>query len=203
MTRLFSPRIRQSGRTNTKKCLIPAFLIVRTLIALLSTGGAVLGQPVAPSNPFATLLEGIYAPIAHVPPLGFSIDINNEAVLKIAIFNIDSGVPSSTDQVAGTFYVQYPVGDLCAYVFPKGKILARFTFVDDVTTSFTFYPDPVSGPSWIFEGTEELEILEATGIYKSFTGGHIHMVDRLEYRASDDKLIEHCFCHYSRAHGKP
>jgi hypothetical protein len=39
--------------------------------------------------------------------------------------------------------------------------------------------------------------------FESFTGGHIHMVDRFEYRASDDKLIERCFCHYSRQHGKP
>jgi hypothetical protein len=28
-------------------------------------------------------------------------------------------------------------------------------------------------------GTAELDILEATGIYKSFVGGHIHMVDIL------------------------
>ena len=157
------------------------------------------GKPVAPSNPFVTLLEGIYEPVAHVPDLGFCRDINNGFVIKVSIFNIDSGIPSPTDKVAGTFYVQYPVGDLCAYDFPKGKILAKFTFVDDVTTSYEEFPDG----SWIFEGTEELEILEATGIYQSFAGGHIHMVDRLEYRASDDKLIEHCFCHYSRKHGKP
>ena len=91
----------------------------------------------APSNPFVTLLEGIYEPVAAVPDLGLSRDINNASVLKIAIFNIDSGIPSPTDKVAGTFYVQFPVGDLCAYDFPKGKILAKFTFVDDVTTSFT------------------------------------------------------------------
>jgi len=29
------------------------------------------------------------------------------------------------------------------------------------------------------------------------------MVDRLEFRASDEALIEHCFCHYSRKNGKP
>ena len=103
--------------------------------------------------------------------------------MKIGIYNIDEGTPSPTDKAVGTFYVQFPNGgDLCAYDFPKGKILARFTFVDDVTISFEETAD-----GWIFVGTEELEILEATGIYRSLVGGHIHMVDRLEYRASDDK----------------
>ena len=180
-----------------------AALAVALLVQTTITQAGNKGRPVAPSNPFVTLLEGIFEPVADVPDLGLARDINNGSVLKIAIFNIDSGIPSPSDKVAGTFYVQFPVGDLCVYDFPKGKILAKFTFVDDVTTSFTYYPDPVSGPSWIFEGTEELEILEATGIYQSFAGGHIHMVDRLEYRASDDKLIEHCFCHYSRKNGKP
>ena len=101
--------------------------------------------------------------------------------------------------MAGTFYVQFPVGDLCVYDFPKGKILAQFTFVDDVTIDFQEFPDG----SWIGNFTEELVILEATGVYQSFAGGRIHMVDRLEYRASDDNLIEHCFCHYSRKNGKP
>ena len=175
---------------------LAATLLVQTPIGRADNNG----RPVAPSNPFVTLLEGIYEPVAEVPDLGLSGDIDNGSVLKIGIFNIDSGIPSPSDKVAGTFYVQFPVGDLCAYDFPKGKILANFTFVDDVTT-FTYFPDPVSGPSWILEGTEELDILEATGIYRSFAGGHIHMVDRLEYRASDDKLIEHCFCHYSRKTG--
>ena len=157
------------------------------------------GKPVAPSNPFTTLLEGIFEPVAHVPNLGLSQDINNGSVLKIGIFNIDSGIPSPSDKVAGTFYVQFPVGDLCVYDFPKGRILAQFTFVDDVTIDFQEFPDG----SWIGNFTEELVILDATGIYQSFAGGHIHMVDRLEYRASDDKSIEHCFCHYSRKNGKP
>jgi hypothetical protein len=95
--------------------------------------------------------------------------------------------------------VQFPVGDLCAYDFPKGKILARFTFVDDVTIDYQEFTDG----SWIGNFTEELEILEATGIYLSFAGGRIHMVDRLEFRASDGSLIEHCFCHYSRKNSKP
>src|SRR5438093_1474120 len=154
-----------------------AALAVTLLFQTQTTKAGDHSQPVAPSNPFVTLLEGIYEPVADVPDLGLSQDINNGSVLKITIFNIDSGIPSPTDKVAGTFYVQFPVGDLCAYDFPKGKILAQFTFVDDVTIDFQEFPDG----SWIGNFTEELVILEATGIYQSFTGGHIHMVDRLEY----------------------
>jgi len=175
-----------------------AALAVTLLFQTSITRAGDHGKPVAPSNPFVTLLEGIFEPVADVPDLGLSQDINSESVLKIPIFNIDSGIPGPTDKVAGTFYVQYPVGDLCAYDFPKGRILARFTFVDDVTFSYEASADG----SFIFVGTEELVILEATGIYQSFTGGHIHMVDRLEYSASDGNLIEHCFCHYSRKNGK-
>ena len=183
----------------TKKLKFAALaaLAVALLVQTTITQAGNKGRPVAPSNPFVTLLEGIFEPITDVPNLGLSQDINNGTVLKIAIFNIDSGIPSPTDKVAGTFYVQFPVGDLCAYDFPKGKILAKFTFVDDVTIDFQEFPDG----SWIGNFTEELVILEATGIYQSFTGGHIHMVDRLEYSASDDNLIEHCFCHYSRKNG--
>jgi len=175
-----------------------AALAIPLLFLTPITQAEELGQPVSPSNPFVTLLEGVFETGVQVPNLGLSRDINNGTVLKIAIFDIDSGTPSPTDKVAGTFYVQFPVGDLCAYDFPKGKILAQFTFVDDVVYSYEEFPDG----SWILNATEELNILEATGIYQSFTGGRIHMVDRLEYRASDGKLIEHCFCHYSRPHGK-
>jgi hypothetical protein len=96
--------------------------------------------------------------------------------------------------VAGTFYVQFPVGDLCAYDFPKGTILARFTFVDDVTIDYQEFPDG----SWIGNFTEELEILEATGIYRSFVGWSHPYGGQTGIRASDGALIEHCFCHYSR-----
>jgi hypothetical protein len=178
----------------TNRRLTLAAVAALSVTLLIQTSTAQAGKPVAPSNPFVTLLEGIFEPIAEAPDLGLSLDINNGSVMKIGIFNIDSGVPGPTDQVAGTFYVQFPVGDLCAYDFPKGRILARFTFVDDDTIDYQEFPDG----SWIGNFTEELDILEGTGIYRSFTGGHIHMVDRLEYRASDDKLIEHCFCHYSK-----
>jgi hypothetical protein len=51
------------------------------------------------------------------------------------------------------------------------------------------------------EGTFELTILEGTGIYKRFAGGHNHMVDRLHFLAPGDGsggIDEYCFCFISR-----
>jgi len=46
-------------------------------------------------------------------------------------------------------------------------------------------------------GTFELTILEGTGIYQSFAGGHNHMVDLLHLLA-DGRADEYCFCNISR-----
>ena len=43
------------------------------------------------------------------------------------------------------------------------------------------------------EGTFELTILEATGVYSAFGDGHNHMVDRLHHLANG-QFDEFCFC---------
>ena len=43
------------------------------------------------------------------------------------------------------------------------------------------YLYPTGRVGRILEGTFELTILEATGIYQSFVGGHNHMVDKLHF----------------------
>ena len=71
----------------------------------------------------------------------------------------------------------------------------RFTGHD-----FHFVPDGFGGQ--FLEGTFELTILEGTGIYKSFVGGHNHMVDKLHFLAPGDGsggIDEFCFCNISRA----
>jgi hypothetical protein len=50
------------------------------------------------------------------------------------------------------------------------------------------------------EGTFELTILDATGVYKPLVGGHNHMVDKLHFLAPGDGsggLDEYCFCFIS------
>jgi hypothetical protein len=56
-------------------------------------------------------------------------------------------------------------------------------------------PDGQGGA--FLEGTFELPILEATGIYSSFVGGHNHMVDRL-HALADGHFDENCYCIISR-----
>ena len=56
------------------------------------------------------------------------------------------------------------------------------------------------------EGTFPLTILEATGVYSAFTGGHNHMVDRLHQLVAGPPFAgfplsgydEFCFCNVSQ-----
>ena len=45
-------------------------------------------------------------------------------------------------------------------------------------------------------GTDELDVIEGTGIYRSLVGGHNHMVDRLHFLANGD-VDEYCVCNIS------
>ena len=60
-------------------------------------------------------------------------------------------------------------------------------------------PDGLGG--FFLNGTLELTILEATGIFRSFEHGHNHMVDRLhQLDAAGTQFDEYCFCFITR-HG--
>ena len=59
----------------------------------------------------------------------------------------------------------------------------------------TQYPDGAGGN--YLEGTFELNITDATGIYKQFKGGHNHMVDRLHV-LHNGQFDEFCFCNISQ-----
>ena len=153
-------------------------------------------KAVPPSNPFVILLEGTYGPAGVVRDLGLRLpNLNNGIYVTVPIYNLDSGVPGPTDQPVGSFYALGGEDDMVAYDLGKGALTARFVGDDTVVT-----PD---GSGGIFiTGTYELDILEATGIYQSFAGGHIHMVDVLQVTAAG-LFVEHCFCFVSREHGKP
>jgi hypothetical protein len=111
---------------------------------------------------------------------------------KVKIYPV-SGLPGDQNQAIGTFYVRIG-GDLCAYDLPGGSFSAKFNFATGA--HFTMLPpSPTAGQSWTLDGTFELDILEATGIYQPFVGGHIHMVDILKFRAGDGTQLEDCFCH--------
>ena len=61
-----------------------------------------------------------------------------------------------------------------------------------------FVPDGQGGR--FLQGTFELTILEATGTYRPFVGGHNHMVDNLHFLPPGDGsggFDEYCFCFIS------
>ena len=148
------------------------------------------------NNRFVILQSGVYKDVAvGQGPNGnlglTTVNLSDGSFLKVKSYPV-SGLPGDKDEdkSIGTFYVQFPTGNLCAYDLPGGSLTARFTGTHDVVTA---YEESANG--WSLDGTFELEILEATGIYRSFAGGYIHMVDILKFRAGDGTLLEDCFCH--------
>jgi len=165
------------------------------LVALLASPVSVMAE--APDSPFVILLKGLYEPVVQAPNLGLSVvDLSDGSYSKTKIYPI-SGIPGSTnpDKTIGDFYGQPTTGgDLCAYHVPGGSFAMRFTGSD-----VHFVPDGFGGQFLV--GTFELTILEGTGIYKSFVGGHNHMVDNLHFLAPGDGsggIDEFCFCNITR-----
>ena len=142
------------------------------------------------NDSFVVLLKGLYQPVVHGPNLGLStVDLNDGSYSTTLIYPV-SGTPGNQKQnkAVGTFYVQFD-GDLCAYHIPGGSFAMRFTGSD-----YVFVDDGVGGQ--FLEGTFELTILEATGVYRPYVGGHNHMVDKLHFLASGG-VDEYCFCFIS------
>ena len=166
------------------------------LAALLSFPGRIMAQGNAvPNDSFVILLKGLYQPVVKGPNHGLSkVDLNDGSYSTTKIYPVN-GTPGNKDEkkAVGNFYVQFN-GDLCAYHLPGGSFAMRFTGSD-----VAFVPDGAGGQ--FLEGTFELTLLEATGIYQSFAGGHNHMVDRLHFLAPGDGsggVDEYCFCFVSR-----
>jgi hypothetical protein len=144
-----------------------------------------------PGDSFVLLLKGLYQPVTHGPDLGLSkVDLSDGSYSTTRIYPVN-GTPGDTNTAkpVGDFYVQF-TGDLCAYHIPGGSFSMRFTGADANLV------DDGHGGKFL-EGTFELTILEATGIYKPFADGHNHMVDRLHFLASGG-ADEYCFCFISR-----
>ena len=109
--------------------------------------------------------------MVHGPNLGLStVNLSDGSYSKTEIYPI-FGVQGSTDQdkAIGNFYVQFN-GNLCAYDLPGGAIAMRFNPVPAGAppgfNGFVPFPDGMGGT--YLEGTFELTILEATGIYRDF-----------------------------------
>ena len=155
-----------------------------------------VGQQVdTPTDPFILLLTGIYqpVPVGKGPNLGLtSVNLSDGSYSETRIYPVwgitNEGGVADQDRTIGNFFVQF-AGNKCAYQLPGGAIAMQFT-----SGGFTSHSDGMGG--FFLEGTFELTILEATGIYSVFKGGHNHMVDRLHQLASG-QFDEFCFCNIS------
>jgi len=177
------------------------------LASLLSSTRQTLAQATTtttvPTDPFILLLRGVYVPITSgAPDLGLEgIDLNDGSYSRTRIYPV-FGIPSADDQddnsnvpsrPIGNFYVQFS-GNLCAFQLPRGAIAMQFLLPPPQGPSLGFGQQVPDGLGGVYnEGTFELTITDATGIYKDFKGGHDHMVDRLHQLASG-KFDEFCFC---------
>ena len=154
-----------------------------------------------PSDPFILLLKGLYHPAPQLPDLGLSgVNLADTSYITTKIYPI-FGVAGSRDQdeAIGRFYVSFS-NPVCIYDLPDGAIAMRFArnpVLKDIGFN-TWVPFPDGKGGLFLEGTFELSILDATGIYKRFNGGHNHMVDRLhQLDAAGTKFDEFCLCNIS------
>ena len=166
------------------------------LTALVLPGQVRAQAKTQPANSFVVLLKGLYQPVTHGPNLGLStVDLNDGSYSTTRIYPVQ-GTPGSKNpnKAVGDFYVQSE-GDLCAYHIPGGSFSQQFTGEQDL-----HFEDDGNGGRYLI-GTAELRILEGTGNYRSFAGGHNHMVDKLHFLPPGDGsggLDEYCFCFISR-----
>ena len=186
-------------------------LIGGALVALFSSPGRVMAQGKAeehrredhsvPKDPFVLLLNGLYhpVPVGSGPDLGLhraGVNLNDGTYSVTQIYPVHvEGIPCNANEntAIGKFYVQFPPGNLAAYQLPGGAIAMQFILDCGGLT-----PSSDGHDGFFLNGTLELTILAATGIYRSFEGGHNHMVDRLHQLANKAGFDEYCFCFITR-----
>jgi hypothetical protein len=153
---------------------------------------------------FILLLKGRYHEVGvgqgPANNLGLStVNLSDGSYSRTRIYPI-FGLSENPDQdrSIGRFYAQF-AGNLCAYDLPGGALAMSFNSVPAGAppgfNSFVPFPDGRGGN--YLEGTFELTVLEATGRYRAFQGGHNHMVDRL-HQLSNKGFNEFCFCNISQ-----
>ena len=190
LTNESKPDVRGQEPTNKQRRALIGGAMGGALVALLSSSGQVMAHEAdVPNDPFILLLKGVYHSVVHAPHLGLSTVTLNDGTYSTTkiypVFGITGSGSDDDREAIGNFFVSSKDG-LCAYQLPGGAIAMQFT-----GGGFTPHPDGHNGT--FLEGTFELTILEATGVYRVFKGGHNHMVDKL-HNLADGSLDEFCFC---------
>lgn len=145
-----------------------------------------------PADTFVILLQGLYRPAVRCPHLDLSqVNVCDGSYMRTRIYAVSGLSEEDEDKQhpIGNFYVQFG-GSSAVYDLPQGALAMVFT-VDGTT------PVPDGQGGTFFVGQIDLDIIEATGIYQSFVGGHNKMVDIL-HALADGSFIEHCYCIISR-----
>jgi hypothetical protein len=153
-----------------------------------------------PAAKFTILLAGLYKPVVKCHDLELTtVNVCDGTYRTIKIYPV-SGLSLDDDDHDGTgssdphhrsaigrFYFG---SKYCAYDLPGGTIAMQFT-------GNTLVPVPDGQGGTFTVGTIDLSIIEATGVYQSFVGGHNRMVD-IGHTLADGSLIDDCFCNISR-----
>ena len=176
------------------------------LVALLSHSGRLEAQAQqhnVPNDPFILLLKGRYQPVpvgqGPANNLGLTtVNLSDGSYSRTQIYPVWIGIPGSQnqDKAIGTFYVSLVTG-LCAYDLPGGAIAMQFIAGGNFPV---VVPDGMGGQ--YLEGSIPLTVLQATGIYGAFSGGHNNMVDKLHQLVAGQPFDdfpssgydEFCFC---------
>lgn len=205
---LIKPSHLHPGEEGTNKIPRRALLggAAATLLAFPRRGEAQHGAHVPPNDPFILLLTGVYqAVLAGQGPannLGLTtVDLSDGSYSKTLAYPV-YGMPESREQgtAIGTVYVSLATFRI-AYDLPAGAMSMQFA----ANSAFSLIlPDGRGGQ--YNEGTFGLTIIEATGVYSAFAGGHNHMVDRLHQFVAGTPFTgfpesgydEFCFCNISQ-----
>ena len=198
MPKLSSQSVGRLRLTKTLAALLVGVMVTLLSAPLYAEERSDRNKQVA--DTFSILLSGKYKQNVHGPDLGLlQVDLSDGSFSRTKIFAI-SGLPEQEHdrdhdrdrekEPIGKFYVQIGTGNMAAYDLPGGALTMVFTGADAKEV-----PDGQGGTYLI--GTFDLDILEATGRFQSFVGGHNKMVDILHHLA-DGSFVEHCICIISR-----
>jgi hypothetical protein len=194
------------GEIATRSTAISRRTLIGSGLALVSSAGRAMAQGarVPPGDPFIVLLQGLYQPVpagqGPTDNLGLTtVDLSDGSYSKTLIYPV-YGMPESRERgtAIGTFYVSLATFR-CAYDLPGGAMAMQFT-----GGGFSMIIHDGHGGQFD-EGTFELTVLEATGVYSAFKNGHNHMVDRLHQLKEGPPFTgfplsgydEFCFCNVS------
>jgi len=192
--------LKQAGIGSTALVSVPALAeaLARPAVARspLNSAGRI-------GDTFSVLLSGLYKPVLKCPDLGlFQVNVCDGSYSTVNIYPV-SGLPvgesgqfdrgncpvdlhCETANAIGQFYVAIGGDSHVAYDLPRGALTMVFT-----GNNTQRVPDGEGGTYIV--GTFDLDIVEATGIYQPFVGGHNKMVDIL-HRLASGNFLEHCVC---------